>query len=590
LIEMLTKGSTWDYRPGLICDFCGRKTWTELRHRGPGFRQCRACKIEKFFEHVLYAPLGFHLPAWSRKVLRDLYGTLDEETGLRQYRTAYISMAKQNGKSNMIGGLPIYHILMEDEINPEVVGAAAAKDQAEIVFKASSNMINANPSLLTKLRIIPSTKRILEREGPGLYKVVSADGDVQDGQRPSLLIRDEIHRWKTLRHETVKDVLTKGQISRNEALDIQITTSGAEYECQLWWKEYCHAKAVQQDPSIDPAYYVCIYQADPEKANSDPEYWKTREARVAANPSHEDLGGHLKDSALVAEMNKAILDPSERSKYLKYNLNIPLRSTEDPIMDMTAWFKNGDPLQVESDRLDHTSLAVDLRSWPTLDVDLLIRRWNLLEQPCFGGIDASWTTDFTANVYLFPPSSENEIWTFLPFFWIGKDRIPEIERTTRMPISNWVERGFITATPGDTIDMTSVKDRIKWANEMFDLIEVDYDRANFRTEATALQSEGVTMVEVKQNFMELSFATKYVLSGVYSRSFRHGNNPVLNWMASCLQLQYDRKDNVQPSKPERMKSARRIDGISAIVTALARALVMPKRKKSVYATRGIKTV
>ena len=30
------------------------------------------------------------------------------------------------------------------------------------------------------------------------------------------------------------------------------------------------------------------------------------------------------------------------------------------------------------------------------------------------------------------------------------------------------------------------------------------------------------------------------------RKFRHGNNPVLNWMASCLQLQYDHKDNCQP--------------------------------------------
>ena len=44
-------------------------------------------------------------------------------------------------------------------------------------------------------------------------------------------------------------------------------------------------------------------------------------------------------------------------------------------------------------------------------------------------------------------------------------------------------------------------------------------------------------------------------------------------MASCLQLQYDQKDNCQPSKPSRGKSAKRIDGIAPIVTALARATV-----------------
>jgi hypothetical protein len=44
-------------------------------------------------------------------------------------------------------------------------------------------------------------------------------------------------------------------------------------------------------------------------------------------------------------------------------------------------------------------------------------------------------------------------------------------------------------------------------------------------------------------------------------------------MASCLQLQYDHKDNCQPTKPERGRTSKRIDGISATVTALSRALV-----------------
>jgi hypothetical protein len=48
-------------------------------------------------------------------------------------------------------------------------------------------------------------------------------------------------------------------------------------------------------------------------------------------------------------------------------------------------------------------------------------------------------------------------------------------------------------------------------------------------------------------------------------------------MASCLQLQYDRKDNCVPTKPERGKSSKRIDGLAAIVTALNRALVAPSQ-------------
>ena len=67
-----------DYRPE-TCAYCLTDTWCEIRANGKP--QCRACKVERFFETVLYAPLGFSLLAWQRKVLRDLYGTVHAETG-----------------------------------------------------------------------------------------------------------------------------------------------------------------------------------------------------------------------------------------------------------------------------------------------------------------------------------------------------------------------------------------------------------------------------------------------------------------------------------------------------------------------------
>jgi phage terminase large subunit-like protein len=88
-----------------------------------------------------------------------------------------------------------------------------------------------------------------------------------------------------------------------------------------------------------------------------------------------------------------------------------------------------------------------------------------------------------------------------------------------------------------------------------------------------LLDEGINAVEVQQNFMQLSYPTKFILSSYLDRKIRHGNNPVYNWHAACLQLQYDRKDNCQPTKPERLKSSKRIDGIAATVTLLSRALV-----------------
>ncbi|MCX6621280.1 MAG: terminase large subunit, partial [Acidobacteria bacterium] len=532
-------------------------TWCEIRANGKP--QCRACKIERFFARILYPPLGYRLLAWQRKVLRDIYGTVSPEDGRRRYRSAYISVGKKNGKSFLIGGLPLYHLLMEDEQNPEAYGAAAAKDQAGLVFKAAAQLVAANPELQARLRVLPSTKRIVRRDGGGFYAVLSADGDLQDGIEPSLAIRDEVHRWKTLRAETLRDVLVKGQISRVEPLDIGITTAGAEYESQLWWREYQQAKKVLDGSLHSDTFYAAIWEADVNRIESDPEYWKSREARIAANPSHEDLGGFLKDSAIVGELEKALAEPSERSKYLRYHLNVPLKAAEDPVIDMAKWQQCGG--------------GVDLREWPEYDIDGLIRTWGLLDQPCWAGVDASWTTDLTSVVFVFPPLDGEDAWTLLPFFWVPREKVPQLERVCRVPYSTWIRQGFINATAGNTIDQRVVMERIRWGREKFELREMPFDRFNFRSEALNLADEGIVTVEIQQSFLHLSHPTKFLLSAYVDQKIRHGNHPVLGWMASCLQLQYDHKDNCQPSKPERGKSAKRIDGIAATVTALARATV-----------------
>lgn len=521
---------------------------------------CRACKVERFYSLILYPPLGYRLLGWHRKVIRDLYGTVCAEDGVRQYQRGYISTAKQNGKSFLTGGLPIYHILMEDELNPEAYGAAAAKEQAGIVFKAAAMLVNANVDLRNRLKVLPSTKRIVRRDGHGSYQVLSADGDVQDGIRPSLLIRDEMHRWKSSKAETLFDVTTKGQISRDEPLDLAITTAGAEYESTLWFQEYEVAKRVLEGSIVSRGFYAAIWEADRKKVESIPGYWKSREARVAANPSHEEHGGFLKDASIVRELDKALAQPAQKSKYLRYHLNIPIAMQQEPIIDMPKWIACG-------------GNDADLRTWPTYDVDLLIRKWKLLDKPCWVGVDASWTTDFTSVVFGFPPIKEYDGWTFLPFFWVPQERVPELERICRLPFSDWIERGFVEATPGNGIDLRAVKDRIRWGRQMFELRELAFDRCNFRTEAMELLDEGIEAVEVQQNFMQLGYPTKFILAQYLDQKIRHGNNPVYNWHAACVQLQYDRKDNCQPSKPERLKSSKRIDGFSATVTLLNRGLV-----------------
>lgn len=565
------------------CAFCAAETWCETRLTNGKF-QCRACKVERFFERVLYPPLGYRLQDWQRKILRDLYGSVDPATGLRRYRRSYISVAKQNGKSFLLGGLPIYHLLMESEMQPEAYGVASAKDQAGIVFKAAAMLVEANPALRNRLKVLESTKRIVRRDNGGLYAVLSADGDVQDGKRPSLLLFDELHRFTRKKAETVRTVLLKGMISRAPVIDgietgeplmIQTTTSGDEQECPLWAREYEYAQHVRDGSIEDPNYYAAIYQADPKRIETEEDYWKSREARVAANPSHEDNGGFLADSSIEAEMKEACNRPEKYVDFVRLNLNVPVVATGTPIIDMPLWCEGGG--------------GEDLRHWPEYDVELLISRWKLAGRTCIAGIDLAWTTDMAAVSLVFPPLSDDEQWKVLLFFWLPKDRIADLERRTRAPLSDWVRRGFLETSEGAEISVADVFDKVKWASRMFDVQEVCIDKWGGAKSAAELLlvPEGFVCVQIPQTMGGLTEATKRLIGLYMNRQLAHGNHPILNWNASCMALVTDGGDNAKPAKPPRDTSSKRIDGIAATVTAMARAILIGSNTISYTGVRSV---
>lgn len=550
---------------GLVC---GAETWCETR--SDGTPQCRACKVERFFERILYKPFGHKLQGWTRKVLRDLYGTVRPETGLRQYRRAYVSTGKQNGKSFLLGGLPIYHLLMENETQPEAYGVASARDQAGIVFKAAATLVDANPVLKSQLKILESTKRIVRRDGAGLYAVLSADGEVQDGKRPSLLLFDELHRFTRKKSETVRTVLRKGMISRapvvrgvetGEPLEIQTTTSGDEFESPTWFSEYQYAKQVSNGGITDPTYYSAIFQADPERLENEKDYWKSREARVAGNPSHEDLGGFLADREIEKDCIEVETRPEKYADYIRLNLNVPYVSTGTPIINMPTWCEGGG--------------EDDLRKWPTYEVDYLILKWGLKNKPCYIGVDLAWTTDMTGMSVVFPPEEEGDKWILLFFSWIPELRVEYIARITRAPLADWIRRGFVVTVPGVKMRLLEVENKIRWAAKLFDVREMCFDDwGGLTRSAEVLAEDGLTCVDIDQKIPVLTAATKEFLALYLSRELLHGNNPVMNWHVSCLSLDKDHDDNVKPCKPGRDTSQKRIDLVSATVNGMSRAILV----------------
>lgn len=188
------------------------------------------------------------------------------------------------------------------------------------------------------------------------------------------------------------------------------------------------------------------------------------------------------------------------------------------------------------------------------------------ESPVYGGLDLSATTDLTAWAMVQPldPAGFAVNWRF----WIPRNRADAAERRDRIPYKRWADEEFLTLTDGDVVDYSIVESQIAADCEAFGVIHVGYDPWNAEATRQRLESAGVDMLKVMQTYRDLSESCKALEAAVLSKTLRHGGNPIAEWMAENVEVETDNNGNIRPCKPKH-GSMKRIDGISALVTAIA---------------------
>lgn len=492
----------------------------------------------------MFGHLGYKLLPWMAAVIWDVYGTLDVDTGLRQYRDVFVSTAKKQGKSFFLGGMPIYHLDQENEPMARAVGGATTRKQASEIFDSAVALIQANPKLQQKFIITPSSKTIAHRRSGGKYEVLSADGDRNDGCRRSLGLIDEIHRFKSDREIGMLDAVARGGRGRTQPLLFKITTAGDPTDSQVWLREYQYAKQVLAGTIKNPRYYARIYEANPERLKEDPEYWKTKEARLEANPSHEDHGGFVRDEELVEDLNRAVNIPDEQSKYWRFTLNA-MAESENKYIKAVQW----------------NACAAPLRT--------------IVDRECYIGVDLSATEDLTAAVAVFPDETDRT-YDVMAAFWVPADNVATIARQLGPmgeTFQRWVREGKIRTTPGPTVNYGAVEKWIEDARQMFHVKEINPDPWNALDLMNRLIAEGYQVVKVEQRIGNLSPATKGLRTAILEGRIRHGGDEVLAWNVACATTVQDIDSNVKLKKVKRNIEAVRIDGAAALVNAFTRAMV-----------------
>jgi phage terminase large subunit-like protein len=484
-----------------------------------------AQKVYDFFETVLrhskgqHAGKPFKLLEWQRYVLGELFGRLTPD-GQRQYRVGYIELPKKMGKSTTLAGVALYMLLADNEPGAEVYGAACDREQAGIIYREAASMVRASPGLSRHLEVIDSRKTIVHKASNSFYRVLSADAFRAEGLNIHALLFDELHAQRDRR---LWDALRYGGAARRQPLLLSITTAGFDRK-SICWEQHAYAERCIADPSVDQAFFGCIYAAAPD------DDWKDSKTWHKANPS---LGETITVESFAADAREAEQSPSKLNSFLRYRLNV--WTTQDVRwLSPDSWAKCGGPLRD----------------------DLEGREW-------FAGLDLAATTDLSALVLV--SQADDGTFDVLPFFWVPEQNAAERTLRDKVDYVGWIRDGHIKATDGNVTDYDVIRRDIGEIAKKYNIRQIAIDRWNSTQLSTQLQADGLNVVGFGQGVASLSSPSKQLENLVLSERIRHGSHPTLNWMAANVAVQVDHQGNIKPSKA---KSTERIDGIVSLVMGL----------------------
>ena len=506
------------------------------------------------------------LEDWQVFFVAVLFGWVNRETGLRRFRRAYLEVARKNAKSTICAGLGLYLMAADGEPGAEVYSAATKEDQAKIVWNDAAEMVR----LEAEFRMTPphglgvgaTKKAIFRLDRASRYVPLGRDSDTLDGLNVHAFIADELHAWKD---RGLYDVLDSATGARSQPLGISITTAGYNtlgvcYEQRTYLGRVLNTTLLKHgglgykvdgDAIADDRVFGVIYTLDHGHADgreddrwSDPAVWQK------ANPN---LGVSVSVDDLKARCDKAVASPASQPEFRTKACNQWL-AAESSWMDMNKWDACADP-----------ALTPD----------------QFAGEDCWSALDAAFRTDVFANLKVFRRGEH--------YYAFGRYWLPETQADPREApeMYGFAQANLIDLSPGPVLDIELVREAIKADQRQFTLRELPYDPAHLSQFSAEMLEQGFPMVEVRPTVMNFSEPMKRIAELVLTGHFHHNGDPVLRWMVSNVVCQTRHNDLIYPRKPPGEQGARKIDGVIALIMAMARAMVHSGPKRSVYEDRGV---
>lgn len=490
-----------------------RRQWRRL----PTEKLTRAERAMRFVEAACIVPEGKLVgnPIVLAPFQQDFfYSVLDNPKGTRR---AYLSIARKNSKTATIACMVLVYLAgPEAQLNSQIISGAQSREQASQVYNYASKMVMLNPELSSRVRIVPSGKRLIGLAKNVEYKAMSAEARTAMGGSPVLAIIDEIGQVKGSQDDFI-DAITTSQGAHDNPLLIAISTQAAD-DADLFsiWLDDAEK---EQDPHI----VSHVYAAPKDGSLIDKKVWK------AANPAL-GLFRNMKD--LEEQAKQASRMPSAENTFRNLCLNQRV-STVCSFVSRDTWTSCG-------------GMVMDYGS-----------------APVWAGLDLSGRADLTALVIIGKIAG---VWHVTPHFWTPEDGISERSKRDRAPYDVWARQGYLHTTPGKTVDYEFVAQDICAILSNLDVQTIAFDRWRIEMFKKELDKIGIELplVEFGQGFKDMSPAIDNLESELLNARIAHGAHPVLTMCAGHAVIT---KDSAGNRKMDKHKATGRIDGMVALAMA-----------------------
>ena len=500
------------------------------------------CDFYPLFTRHIKGPLAGQpilLEPWQAFGLVNIFGWKHTDTNLRRFRTVYEEVARKNAKSTKVSGVGLYLAGFDDEGGAEVYSCATTKDQARIVFNDARHMVQASPELRRVFGVYRNN--IHTKTGASKFEPLSSDANTLDGLNVHGGLIDEVHAHKT---REVWDVIETATGSRLQSILYGISTAGSN-KMGICYELRTYAAKILDGIVEDDTFFALIYTLDEDDDWQDETNW------IKANPNL-GVSKNLDDMQRLAKKAKEM--PTARANFLTKHLNVWVNSANS-WMNMEKWDKC-------------RGIAPDE---------------ELANMPCWIGLDLANKLDIAAMVMVFVDANQNL--HVKCHFYLPEEQIEVKSRTIGNMYQSWADSGYLTLTPGNVIDHDYIEEDIRAVCSEYDVQEIAFDPWGGTQLSIALERDGFEMVEVGQTVKNLSEAMKETEANVFAGRLHHGDNPVLNWMASNIEVTVDRNENIFPRKADD-HADNKIDGMVALFMATLRIIGQNENPLSPWEQEG----